>query len=321
MRRFTLKKRIFKRNKSYRLKRKLGGSSGHNIGILPSSFCSVAPDYLPVQPTEPLIADSAPFPKPWVNVNSNILFVALVISQDSALGEKITEINTIRNIAYFEPTGNALNQPHISLLNVYIPELESDALHSILNSNKGFEHIAYKIKELVKTYIIKPPYNSVLRSTNNKYEHFGNFVVKKYTDNTRGDFSRFLNEYYTPFKTEFVAFLSALLHGASLSVSSCYPAYFPKHKPVQVFRHYSVNKSSPIKSSDFAISKYFEDDLKPHISLYKSSYEEDRNDFIEGLKKRDLEVLNEVELSPHVISSVYISYNGFWINIPTLNSY
>jgi len=145
------------------------------------------------------------------------------------------------------------------------------------------------------------------------FQKFGNFVVKKFTS---GDFDNFIQDRFLPFKNDCTNFLLGILPSATGSVfaQSCCPAYFPRNKKSQIFTHYS-NNSTP-HSSDFAISNYFENDLNPHVSLFNSPDDSERDAFIQNMGGFDTQDLNDLELSPCNISSVFISYNGLWINVP-----
>jgi hypothetical protein len=312
------KRKINNRQKSRRVKTK--GGSGGTKGLIPIKYCSRFPETMPVCPSEPLITNTAPFAKPWLNVNSNLLFIGLVISEHSALGYKIRELNFAlgKEDPYgvsMEETGSKLALPHITLMNIYIPELSEYSIHNMLMQDGNFSYIANTITSIIQQNIVKVPYKK-LRSQNNIYEHFGNFVVKKYTDNSQGDFDNFINDRFLPFKTDIINSLLGLLPSCqdTVGVQSCCPAYFPRNKASQIFRHYSVDPEPNV--SNFAISKYFEEDLSPHISLYNSPDKQDRDMFISNAKTMATNDLDELELSPCGISSVFVSYNGAWVNTP-----
>lgn len=310
------KRRIYNRQKSRRVKSK--GGSSESKGFVPIPYCSRFPEPMPTCPSEPLIKDTAPFAKPWLNVNSNLLFIGLVIYDNSTLGYKIKELNLAlgKEDPYsisMEETGSKLAQPHITLMNIYVPELGVNSIHNLLMQDGNFSYIANTITDIVRQNIVKVPYKK-LRSQNNEYEHFGNFVVKKYTDNTQDDFDNFITDRFLPFKSGIINYLMSLLPSSrgTFDIKSCCPAYFPRNKASQIFRHYSVDPEPNV--SNFAISKYFEEDLSPHISLYNSPDKQDRDMFISNAKMMPTYDLNELELSPCTLSSVFVSYNGYWIN-------
>ena len=293
------------------VKRK-GGGSATVSALVPSSFCSVSPEPMPPEPLKPLFQDSAPFPKPWVNLDSNILFTALVISESSVLGLRIKSLSALAGQdPYAGEIGSVLEMPHISIMTVYIPMIAKRSIHGYARSDLGFAMVAEIIAEVVKKHLIDK--GNVLHSENNVYSQFGKFVVKKFKDETRGH-QKFVQNIYKPFKEDIVNSLGRLIGGEERSSIKCFPAYFPQGKAMQTFMHYTTDKTN--KSSDFAISKYFEEDLSPHISLIKSDDPYERANFIRLVQAEDTRDMNQVELSSKDISSIFVSYMGKWASIP-----
>jgi len=139
-----------KKNKKQTRKRLLNGGASSLQALVPSAYCAPQSNLVPACPPEPLIADTAPFAKPWLNVSSNILFIGLVVSDSCALGNKIRELNYSLGLPDpydipMEETGTKLCWPHISLMNVYVPELGQHSLHSILSSVDSFSYVANSI--------------------------------------------------------------------------------------------------------------------------------------------------------------------------------
>ena len=293
------------------VKRK-GGGAPTEMALVPSSFCAISPEPMPREPLKPLFQDSAPFPKPWVNLESNILFTALVISESSVLGLRIKSLSALAGQdPYAGEIGSVLEMPHISIMNVYIPMIAKRSIHGYARSDLGFAMVAEIIAEVVKKHLIDK--GNVLHSENNVYSQFGKFVVKKFKDETRGH-QKFVQNIYKPFKEDIVNSLGRLIGGEERSSIKCFPAYFPQGKAMQTFMHYTTDKTN--KSSDFAISKYFEEDLSPHISLIKSDDPYERANFIRLVQAEDTRDMNQVELSSKDISSIFVSYMGKWASIP-----
>jgi len=289
-----------------KLRNKRGG------GGLPLPLCSVDPEHMPKAPVVPFIDGDTPFPKPWVNVNSNIFFIGLVVSETSAIGKKIKTIAASANQdPYLGDMGAVLLKPHLTLLNTYLPQIEGNTLHSMLSSKEGFTKAVTGVISLVKKNIIdKKP---VLLSKNGDFQSFGKFVVKKYDTNFFGHFTKFKNACYKPFKDEFCELLGSFIGSKQAYSSVCYPAYFPPDRLIQKFIHYSDDAT--MGYSNFAIAKYFEEDLSPHISLIKSNDEAFKVAFIEYLKQMYTGELDILEISPLNFSSVFISYMGNWASV------
>lgn len=293
--------------KKLRIRRRGGGQAQ-----LPVPLCSVNPEHMPKEPAVPFIAGDTPFPKPWANVNSNIFFIGLVVSETSAVGKKIKSIAASANQDPFSgEQGAVLHKPHLTLLNTYLPEVEGNTLHSILTSKDGFTKAVTSVISLVKKNIIdKKP---ILLSKNGDFQTFGKFVVKKYDTNFFGHFTKFKNLCYKPFKDEFCDLLGSLIGSKQEYSSVCYPAYFPPDKLIQKFKHYSDDAT--MGYSNFAIAKYFEEDLSPHISLIKSIDDTYKAAFIGYLKQMYTGDLDVLEISTLNFSSVFISYMGNWATV------
>jgi hypothetical protein len=305
------KTRRNQKHKRKTVKRK-GGGSATETAIVPSSFCAVSPEPMPPEPLKPLFQDSAPFPKPWVNLESNILFTALVISETSVLGLRIKSLCALAGQdPYAGEIGSVLEMPHISIMNIYVPMIAKRSIHGYARSNIGFEMVAEIIAEVVKRHLIDK--GNVLHSVNNSYSQFGKFVVKKFKDETMGH-QKFIQTVYKPFKDDIVNSLGTLIGGEERHPIKCFPAYFPQGKAMQTFTHYTTDKTN--KTSDFAISKYFEEDLSPHISLIKSEDPVERANFIQQVQAEDTRDMNQVELGSKDISSIFVSYMGKWAFIP-----
>jgi hypothetical protein len=300
-----------RRRRQRKTAKRKGGASGQLSALVPQSFCSISPEPMPAEPLKPLLNDNAPFPKPWLNVESNILFTALVISENSTLGSKIKELCAlVGQNPYSGELSAVLERPHISIMNVYIPMCTKKSIHGYARSDLGFAMVAEIIGGAVKRHLINK--GTVLHSENNGYSQFGKFVVKKYKDTTRGH-QKFVESVYKPFKEDIVDSLGRLLGGNKSSSMKCFPAYFPQGKAMQTFTHYSTDKSN--KSSDFAISKYFEEDLSPHISLIKSDDVLQRERFIQQIQAENTTDMNQVSLDSTDVSSIFVSYMGKWTSI------
>lgn len=301
-----------KRDRRKKTLRKKGGGSAAVTALVPSSLCSVSPEPMPAEPVTPLLHDNAPFPKPWLNVDSNILFTALVISESSVLGLGIKYLCALAGQdPYAGELSSVLEMPHISIMNVYIPMIAKRSIHGYARSDLGFAIVAETIAKVVKKHLIDK--GNVLHSENNAYSQFGKFVVKKFKDETRGH-QKFVQTVYKPFKEDIVNSLGLLIGGEGHTSIKCFPSYFPQGKAMQTFMHYTTDKTN--KSSDFAISKYFEEDLSPHISLIKSDDPYERANFIQMVQAEDTRDMNRVELSSKDISYIFVSYMGKWVYIP-----
>ena len=68
--------------------------------LVPTKFCSTS---LKIKPLKPLIYDDAAplVPKPWLNVESNILYAALIISETSDVGLKIKSLSALVGVNSF----------------------------------------------------------------------------------------------------------------------------------------------------------------------------------------------------------------------------
>ena len=308
--------RTRKYRKSVRGTKRLRGGASNIKAVLPLELCQTDPEHMPVRPEKPSIYGDEPFPRPWPTVKSNILFIGLVVSENSHIGRQITSISAAAGQRPFAgPNGPNLQKPHLSLCNVYIPTLGGKSLHEFLSQEAGFTSATSAIAGLVKTYITdKKP---TLLSENNEFQSYGKFVVKKYTKNSFSHLKRFLTNCYNPFKEAFVAKLGDFINSDVSKRKNCYPAYFPPEKPNQSFRHYSgsPNARGEMTVSDFAISKYFEEDLSPHISLIKSNDAAFKESFIENLKLWNTSDLNVLEISKTNFTSVFISYMGKRISV------
>lgn len=298
-----------------RTRRSKGGASNINAR-LPLELCSVDPDHMPAKPEKPLIEGDEPFPRPWAKAKSDILFVGLVVSESSPIGKQITSIASSVDQKPFAGRNSAiLQKPHLSLCNVYVPTLGGKSLHSVLTDEAGFASLTAAIASLIKTHITdKKP---TLLSIDKEFQSYGKFVVKKYTKDTFSHYRQFLAKCYYPFKEAFVSTLGGFIERDVKFRTYCYPAYFPPEKQNQSFRHYSGSPllEGKIAVSDFAISRYFENDLSPHISLIKSNDEAYKMGFIENLKQIDTRALNVLEISKVNFSSIFISYMGKWVYI------
>ena len=282
----------------------------------PEKFCSKA-GVMPPEPKESLIHDTAPFAKPWLDINSNVLFIALAVNPDSPLGLMLSKIATdVEQVAFKPYTGGPFRNPHISLMNVYIPENTAKAtLHTLFNNPAIFDKVATMIFKLIAKYIINS--ENLLVSNYDKYKHFGKFIVKTYDDNSIGNFTYFINSSFKPFREEFILLLGKLLDPTNKAFHTdiCYPAYFPEYKSVPKFKHYRVLRDTTTDNSDFAINTYFDTEYKPHISIVNDS-NVDVDTYIPSIKQWDainsfdLLFLNNVILNSENFSSVFISYNG-----------
>lgn len=279
--------------------------------LVPTKFCSTNPK---IKPLKPLIYDDKPsfLPKPWPNIESNIIFTALVISETSDVGLRIKSLCALAGInPYANEMDDSLKMPHITLLSIFLPDVTKNSLHGYLSSDTGFKKTTEVISECVKKDIINK--SIVLEAKNNKYMQFDTSVVKKFVYQKMGH-QYFKDTIYKPFREDVINSLSKLISKDKISSIKCYPEFLDPQNPNELFTHYTTDKSNKI--SGFAVGKDFVGNFSPHISLIKSKDKAYREDFIKQIQGKDTHDINRIELSSKDISYIFLSYMRKWVYIP-----
>lgn len=279
-----------------------------DAALVSTKFCSSNPK---IKPLKPLIYDDV-LPlvrKPWPNIESNILFTALVISEKSDIGLRIKSLSALAGVnSYTSEMGESLTIPHITLLRIFMPN--KNPHNGYFNSDKGFKKTTEIIFDCVKKHIMNK--GIVLEAKNNIYMQFDTSVVKKFA--YEKGHSHFIYKIYKPFREDVINSLSKLTSQDKVTSMKCYPELLDPANPNELFTHYTTDKSN--KTSGFAVEKRFIHNFNPHISIIKSTDKAYREDFINQIKSKDSLDINRVELSSKDISYVFVSYMGKWAYIP-----
>lgn len=279
--------------------------------LVPTKFCSTS---LKIKPLKPLIYDDAAplVPKPWLNVESNILYAALIISETSDVGLKIKSLSALVGVnSYASEINDSLKKPHITLLRILLPDLTKNPLQGYFSSDLGFKKATEVISECVKKHIINK--GIVLEAKNNEYMQFDTSVVKKFAYKQKGH-SYFKYKIYKPFREDVINSLNKLISQDKISSIKCFPELLDPQNPNELFTHYTTDKSS--KTSSFAVEKRFIHNFNPHISIIESKDKAYREDFINQIQGKDSLDINRIDLSSKDISHIFVSYLGKWNYIP-----
>ena len=244
------------------------------------------PSYNPSYATLVPIKAQPDFTRPW-DGPSKILYIALPIAQSSKLGVQIDKrFNAMGEQSPFKSNiHRKLISPHISLFSLYI-RTGSD-LDNALSNSAFFTDIARTIKDLfIETFWINRLDPVQLHSKLSEYESLGPWITRTYADNTF--LSKVFKDNYTPFTKQLVYILLTNLNFFPLDqftshikvevTNAAHTSYGSQPVP---FTHYSM---SPHKypDSEMAVSSWYEDEWKPHISLIKNH--RNPQDFIKQIK-------------------------------------
>ncbi len=250
--------------------------------------------------------------KPW-NANSNLLYIALVISKTSEVGIEIDArtLKVSRQSAFISyGSGKLLISPHISLLQIYIKE--NDFLDKHFKS--ALQHIGNKVMQIyLETFK-----NITIHSSYGEYEILGKFLTRNYNDNT--DARKLLDnakEAQKNFRVELNNYLFTELLKEQLTDIS-----MEKHPPFQggqMFDHYfKIPQTYP--NSILAEGSYFTDGWTPHVSLFRTTDIGLVQKFKKAAGSHNMSYINlwgkqQTSLPPS-LSYIYVSYDGQSVWIP-----
>lgn len=247
------------------------GEAGKNVGNIQKFMATfkLGGNYHLIPPRVSRHASAAPsikIAKPW-GANEQLLFIALVISQNSALGRVIDGITkkVLGGTAYKNKLNDGkllanqkLLSPHITLLSINIrPDSVIDK--TLLEGN--FQLLSTCLKCAVEDNLMFNNINFApqLHSVDGQYKKLGNWIAIMFDD-----MSYYNKDVFTKCKNDilnYVTFPNKLTSG-------------PKMKPAiqgtnaTTFTHYTNTSNN----SEMAISEFYSDEWMPHISLDRSDH-------------------------------------------------
>jgi hypothetical protein len=227
------------------------------------------------------------FTRPW-DSESKLFYVALPIAQSSELGEEIDRRFKLigENSPFNFNTNKRLRSPHISLFSLYI-RTGSD-LDAKLSNPLFFDYIAKTIRDLfIDTFWINTPDPVQLHSAFGGYETLGQWITRVYTDDKY--LPNVFKDNYTPFRKALGFTLLGNIRRFSSDQFTAHvkmevkPAVHYAHgSPLVLFTHYSMDPHK-YPESEMAVSSWFKDAWKPHLSLIKD--QNDPQGFIKKIQK------------------------------------
>jgi hypothetical protein len=256
---------------------------------------------------------SSKITKPW-NTNSNLLYIALVISQKSEVGEEIDRrtISVSGKSAYLSYGSGKLISPHISLLQIHIKE------NSILDCN--FKSKLQDIGNKVMQIYLDTFTDITIHSSYNEYALLGKFLTRNYNDNEP---HRQLLDKAKKAQTKFREKLNNYIF-KDLLKKQLEDFYILKYIPIQgssgqIFDHYFEN-SEKYPNSILAEGSYFTDSWTPHVSLFKTTDLGLVNRFRIAAGTYNMSYINlwgkQGTSLPPSLSYIYIAYAGQSLWIP-----
>ena len=206
---------------------------------------------------------------PWA-INSNLLYIALVISPNSVAGREIdTRTNrTIGSTAFINHGNGRLQSPHISLLQINVPVATNitQPLDNFIGQNRNLVHNIIQLSFQLSLNGI-----SIHSERGVGYSQLGPFITRLYNDNTRGLYNN-VRQLQTAFRIAIESFLLRELHQTPINIQQNIPINrsipLPPlgHTP-SPHTHYSVGGGYP--NSAMSINDYSTTGWQPHISLFR----------------------------------------------------
>ena len=300
----NFKEKYIKYKKKYIYLKKLLQQSNHNS--INGGGCDWS------SPVKASPITSSNITKPW-NANSNLLYIALVISKKSEVGIEI-EARTSKvsgNSAFISYGSGKLISPHISLLQIYIKE------NSFLDNHfkSALQHIGNKVMQIyLETFK-----DITIHSSYDEYAILGKFLTRNYNDNNP---NRQLLDKAKKAQTYFRNKLNNYIFEEIL-VEQLTNIYIGTFKPFQggsgqMFEHYCI-KSQTYPDSILAEGTYFTDGWNPHVSLFRTTDIGLVKKFRSAAGYHNMSYINlwgtQGTILPPSLSHIYISYDGqsFWI--------
>jgi len=260
--------------------------------VAPMPLGAVAKAQPPVAPMPPSARVAVPkaqpdFTRPW-DSESKLFYVALPIAQSSELGKEIDyRFSAIGESSPFNfNTLQRLRSPHISLFSLYI-RTGSD-LDAKLSNKLSFDYIAETIRNLfIDTFGINTPDPVQLHSEFGVYETLGQWITRAYTDDMY--LPNVFKENYTPFREQLEYTLLGNIRSfppeqftANVKREVKQAVHYARDSPHVDFTHYSMSPNI-YPASEMAVSSWYTDDWKPHLSLIKD--QNDPQDFIKQIQQ------------------------------------
>jgi hypothetical protein len=304
----NFKEKYIKYKKKYIYLKKLLQQSNHN------SINGGGCDWSSAVKASPITSSN--IIKPW-NANSNLLYIALVISKTSEVGLEIETRTFIvsKKSAFISYGLGKLISPHISLLQIYIKE--NDCLDLYLKTK--LQDIGTKVMQIyLDTFT-----NITIHSSYGEYAILGKFLTRNYNDN---DPNRQLLDKAKKAQTDFRNKLNNYIFEEILKEQLTNIGTF---KPFQggsgqMFEHY-CKKSQTYPDSILAEGTYFTDDWNPHVSLFRTIDKETIDkELVQKFKNaagsRNMSYINlwgkQGTSLPPSLSYIYVSYDGQSVWIP-----
>jgi len=259
---------------------------------IPDGMGAVAKAQPPVAPMPLFPMGAVPkaqpdFTRPW-DSESKLFYVALPIAQSSELGKEIDHrFSAIGESSPFNfNTLQRLSSPHISLFSLYI-RTGSD-LDAKLSDKLSFDHIARTIRDLfIVTFGINTSDPVQLHSKFGEYETLGRWITRTYTDDKY--LPNVFKYNYTPFREQLGYTLLGNIRSfhshqftSNVKVEVEPAVHYAHGSPHVDFTHYSMSPNKYPKS-EMAVSSWYTDDWKPHLSLIKD--QNDPQDFIKKIQR------------------------------------
>lgn len=191
--------------------------------------------------------------KPWRNKDSNILYIALVIDENSGIGNVIKQIaNHLPFQTKFE-LNDKLTSPHITLLQLYIPD-NSLIDKKILNHLNSYAKIFNKI------------FNDHIKSRlkANTFQILGDFITL--IINT----TQIIKSSHRNFYIDIIKYIfDKILSTDTSKIIETYKITRKTPPEIEGFTHYSITGKAPIDESEMCLSSY-DTYWEPYISVLKS---------------------------------------------------
>ena len=232
-----------------------------------------------------------PFSQPWYPRTSKSLFIALPIERTSQIGIEIENrtIQVLGTSPYTTSPGSRLNDPHVSLLQIYIPD--GSKLDTHLSNQAKLDNFMNEVKNIfIYSFKIDDNKPLQLHSPLGDYEFLGKWLTRVFDDSTYLNTIKANN--YNVFMDSIILTLLRIIDPSLSMVNfnqkiNIYSNALGKLRTPQTFTHFSINQPD----SEFCISSFYTN-WKPHVSLAISSNKPDIASFQQAASGKSMSFVN-----------------------------
>jgi hypothetical protein len=259
--------------------------------------------------------------KPWTT-DSQLLYIALVVDPKSEVGEVIEHRTkgAIKRKAFSNYGSGNLKAPHLSLLQIYIPDKSN--LDEFIRGNLQI------IYDIIKLSFMNNLNKLTIHSALGQYAKLGNFLTRHYNDTTK-DMYQTIKQRQTAFRIAIESFLLTQIPPVLTQIGQTFATRFNIETgiaPTQgkgSYTHYS-QYDEKYPNSVMAENDHSTTSWEPHITLFPMPVTpvtgEDAVAEQEKLDKDTIDTFTKQGLPEH-LPTANMSYLNLWKNTTSHNGY